>query len=269
MYSPPPPFQPVPAPLPARRWWQHPALIICLLVFLPPVGIALTWTSRWSQNKKVVATVLGALWFLLLLLSDSPDDAKNDAKDAAKPTATATATAPAATATPSPTPSPTEETPAMPSLVGGSYADAEQLLTDNQGRAEAAYGDVELPAAYGTWTVCFQNPRAGAPVSSAVPVVHLTAPGTPCPKAPGEVLHKPAPKPAPTTQRPKPKPTQVPVPTQEPTPEPTEDDSSSGGSVSYRNCTAVREAGAAPIHVGDPGYGRHLDRDGDGVGCES
>jgi septal ring factor EnvC (AmiA/AmiB activator) len=37
---------------------------------------------------------------------------------------------------------------------------------------------------------------------------------------------------------------------------------------SYDNCTAVRAAGAAPITSGDPGYGRHLDRDGDGVGCE-
>ncbi|MGW7411407.1 excalibur calcium-binding domain-containing protein [Streptomyces sp. NPDC054863] len=42
-----------------------------------------------------------------------------------------------------------------------------------------------------------------------------------------------------------------------------------GGSVSYKNCSAVRAAGAAPIRAGDPGYGRHLDRDGDGVGCES
>ncbi|MGW7091347.1 excalibur calcium-binding domain-containing protein [Streptomyces sp. NPDC054874] len=41
-----------------------------------------------------------------------------------------------------------------------------------------------------------------------------------------------------------------------------------GGSVSYANCAAVRNAGAAPIQTGDPGYGRHLDRDGDGVGCE-
>ncbi|MFE6935013.1 excalibur calcium-binding domain-containing protein [Streptomyces sp. NPDC057699] len=41
-----------------------------------------------------------------------------------------------------------------------------------------------------------------------------------------------------------------------------------GGSVSYANCTAVRAAGAAPIHRGDPGYGSHLDRDGDGVACE-
>ncbi|MFE0530452.1 excalibur calcium-binding domain-containing protein [Micromonospora parva] len=40
------------------------------------------------------------------------------------------------------------------------------------------------------------------------------------------------------------------------------------GDVYYANCTAVREAGAAPIHKGDPGYSRKLDRDGDGVGCE-
>ncbi|TWT01866.1 excalibur calcium-binding domain-containing protein [Planomicrobium sp. CPCC 101079] len=39
--------------------------------------------------------------------------------------------------------------------------------------------------------------------------------------------------------------------------------------VFYKNCTAVRAAGAAPIHTGDPGYSRKLDRDGDGVACES
>ena len=36
----------------------------------------------------------------------------------------------------------------------------------------------------------------------------------------------------------------------------------------FRNCTEARAAGAAPVRAGDPGYGRHLDRDGDGVGCE-
>lgn len=36
----------------------------------------------------------------------------------------------------------------------------------------------------------------------------------------------------------------------------------------YPNCTAVRAAGKAPIRVGQPGYGRHLDRDDDGIGCE-
>ncbi|MER7663066.1 excalibur calcium-binding domain-containing protein [Streptomyces sp. NPDC096193] len=44
--------------------------------------------------------------------------------------------------------------------------------------------------------------------------------------------------------------------------------SGGGGSVSYANCSEVRAAGAAPIRAGDPGYGRHLDRDGDGVACE-
>jgi colicin import membrane protein len=39
-------------------------------------------------------------------------------------------------------------------------------------------------------------------------------------------------------------------------------------SVYYDNCTAARNAGAAPVRVGDPGYAGHLDRDGDGVGCE-
>jgi len=38
--------------------------------------------------------------------------------------------------------------------------------------------------------------------------------------------------------------------------------------VEYRNCTAAREAGAAPLHKGDPGYSSKLDRDGDGVACE-
>ena len=37
---------------------------------------------------------------------------------------------------------------------------------------------------------------------------------------------------------------------------------------SFRNCTAARAAGAAPVRRGDPGYGPHLNRDGDGIGCE-
>jgi hypothetical protein len=41
-----------------------------------------------------------------------------------------------------------------------------------------------------------------------------------------------------------------------------------GGSAYYQNCDAVRAAGKAPIHAGDPGYSRRLDRDGDGIGCE-
>lgn len=44
--------------------------------------------------------------------------------------------------------------------------------------------------------------------------------------------------------------------------------SGGGGSAYYDNCTAARDAGAAPVYAGEAGYGRHLDRDGDGIGCE-
>lgn len=36
----------------------------------------------------------------------------------------------------------------------------------------------------------------------------------------------------------------------------------------YENCDAARDAGAAPVYRNEPGYGPHLDRDNDGVGCE-
>nr|WP_314444435.1 excalibur calcium-binding domain-containing protein [uncultured Sphingomonas sp.] len=36
----------------------------------------------------------------------------------------------------------------------------------------------------------------------------------------------------------------------------------------FANCTEARAAGAAPVMADDPGYARHLDRDGDGIGCE-
>lgn len=39
--------------------------------------------------------------------------------------------------------------------------------------------------------------------------------------------------------------------------------------VYYANCSAARAAGAAPIYRGQPGYRAALDRDGDGVACES
>ncbi|MFJ9429389.1 excalibur calcium-binding domain-containing protein [Streptomyces sp. NPDC101490] len=260
-YPPPPP--PLPPRPPVRRWWQRPALIIVLLVFFAPAGIALVWTSLWKQKQKIVATVLSGLWFLLVLLTPSEEKPEADAK-AERPTATAEAT-PSATATPTPTPTPTPsktpEVPMMPSLVGGDHAAAAEVLAENEGRVYAAYKDVELPAEHGTWLVCFQRPDAGAPVTSTVPVVYLTEPGVPCPASPNTVLHKPKPKPKPTPP-PKPRPTTEP-PTIAPEPEPTQE------SAYYRNCSAARAAGAAPVYRGDPGYGRHLDRDGDGVGCES
>ena len=38
---------------------------------------------------------------------------------------------------------------------------------------------------------------------------------------------------------------------------------------SYDSCAQAKAAGAAPLHVGEPGYSRKFDRDDDGVACET
>lgn len=72
--------------------------------------------------------------------------------------------------------------------------------------------------------------------------------------------------------------TPEPSPSDEPLPEPsTEDDEvggdegdgGGGGDVYYENCAEVRAAGAAPLHRGEPGYRSGLDRDGDGIACDT
>lgn len=58
-----------------------------------------------------------------------------------------------------------------------------------------------------------------------------------------------------STPTPQPKPAPAPQPSQ-------------NTNVYYKNCSAVRAAGKAPLHRGEPGYASHLDRDGDGIACE-
>ena len=50
----------------------------------------------------------------------------------------------------------------------------------------------------------------------------------------------------------------APAPAPEPTP----------ARVHFSSCKQAREAGAAPLYRGDPGYNPKLDRDNDGVACE-
>jgi uncharacterized membrane protein YsdA (DUF1294 family) len=40
-------------------------------------------------------------------------------------------------------------------------------------------------------------------------------------------------------------------------------------SVTYSGCSAVRAAGKAPLHYGEPGYRTTMDGDGDGIACEA
>jgi hypothetical protein len=58
----------------------------------------------------------------------------------------------------------------------------------------------------------------------------------------------------------------VPPPTEAPTTEaPT---TTTTEAVRYRDCSEAWMAGALPLFEGEPGYGSHLDRDGDGEACE-
>ncbi|HEY8978538.1 MAG TPA: PASTA domain-containing protein [Streptomyces sp.] len=154
MAQPPPgygyPQQPLPysyPPTPVRRWWQHPAFVIAALVVFPPGGIALAWLSHWSQKKKIIATVLAALWFITPFLGDPPKGPKSDAK----PKSAATATA---TTTPSVRPKPS----GPPSFVG------QNLSTAKTAAYDAGYNAISHDASDddagqwddGNWKVCFQ-----------------------------------------------------------------------------------------------------------------
>ena len=74
-----------------------------------------------------------------------------------------------------------------------------------------------------------------------------------------------APTPTPTPAAPATKAAPKPPPVVETTEEAPEPDTSAAY---YKNCTAAKAAGAAPLHRGEPGYRPALDRDGDGVACE-
>ena len=99
-----------------------------------------------------------------------------------------------------------------------------------------------------------EEPKVEAPAPA--PVAPAPPPPPPAPVAP--VVPEPAPAPvapAPAPVAPAPAPV-APAPAPEPP------------AAYYPNCSAARAAGAAPVYAGGPGYGTHLDRDGDGVGCE-
>ncbi|WP_084707723.1 GmrSD restriction endonuclease domain-containing protein [Aestuariimicrobium kwangyangense] len=112
-----------------------------------------------------------------------------------------------------------------------------------------------VKAKYGLWMTQAEHdavarilagcPNQPIPNATLRPLVTITASMAPKPTAPKPTVRV-------TTQAPKPAPTST---------EPQAD-------VYYKNCTAAREAGVAPIHAGQPGYRSGLDRDHDGVACE-
>ncbi|MFJ9173930.1 excalibur calcium-binding domain-containing protein [Streptomyces sp. NPDC102360] len=151
----------------------------------------------------------------------------------------------------------------MPDVVGMTYADAEKKIIDETAittiSAPSAYLDVDDPAHPDAWKVCTQSPEADTkvtrPDSTSVELDVVKA-GTACPSGDDLYLHDHEHRDRHTDTG---------------TSSSGSNDSSSNDSpsVSYDNCTAARAAGAAPIHRGEPGYAPHLDRDGDGIGCDT
>ena len=92
--------------------------------------------------------------------------------------------------------------------------------------------------------------------------------GPPCNGNTDSVPQTPAPAPPPVAPAPIPAPyvppPQVPSPPPPPPPPPPP-----AYTVVYPNCAAARAAGAAPLYAGSPGYSLDLDRDRDGVACET
>lgn len=59
------------------------------------------------------------------------------------------------------------------------------------------------------------------------------------------------------------------VPRADPAPAPQPLVASPPASSYYKNCSEAKAAGAAPLYAGEPGYRSALDRDNDGVACET
>ena len=125
-------------------------------------------------------------------------------------------------------------------------------------------------------TGCSSSVRAPKPVpsassstsASASPSVSATPSSSPSASATSSESPTPTvtPSPVPTTEAPMQAPAAE-APSAEAPAAPVSE-APAQSSVYYKNCDAVRAAGAAPLHRGEPGYRPGLDSDGDGVACE-
>lgn len=109
-----------------------------------------------------------------------------------------------------------------------------------------------------TITLTVAESHVAALVSTPSPTPEETT-ATPEPE-PATVEPEPQPEPEPAVEEPEPVADEPAPPAPAPEPAPAR--------VHFSSCKQAREAGAAPLYRGDPGYSSKLDRDNDGVACE-
>ena len=120
---------------------------------------------------------------------------------------------------------------------------------------------ISVKATYGLWVTQAERDAMTRILDTCPSEPALTSGFAPAP-APVAAVVAPVPAPA-AAPAPEPAPVVAPAPAAAPAPAP-----AAPSDVYYENCTAVKAAGAAPIHPGDPGWQSKFDRDKDGVGCE-
>lgn len=155
--------------------------------------------------------------------------------------------------------------------------DAATWLPPNKGfRCEYVARQISVKATYSLWVTQAEHDAMAriladcsgqlAPTNEKAPVAAAPAPApavaAPAPAAvapaPAVVVPAPAPAvPAPVVPAPAPAPV-VPAPVP-----------AAPAAAYYANCAAAKLAGAAPLYAGSAGYRPALDRDSDGVACES
>ncbi|WP_227007634.1 DUF1524 domain-containing protein [Pseudarthrobacter sp. AB1] len=151
--------------------------------------------------------------------------------------------------------------------------DAATWLPPNKGfRCEYVARQISVKATYSLWVTQAEHDAMAriladcsgqlAPTNEQAPAVAAKAPAPePAPVVAAAPI---APAPAPAAVVPAPAPV-APAPfVPAPAPVP-----AAPAAVYYANCTAAKAAGAAPIYAGQAGYRAALDRDSDGVACES
>ncbi|MFD3470675.1 excalibur calcium-binding domain-containing protein [Streptomyces sp. NPDC058682] len=220
------------SPVPGRRW--HPALavpaVVVATLVIPPLGAALAFMARWDKAGRAVTVVLASVWFgVLLVAGASPKPAGVDVKPQPQAQPVVVVTV-------------TAPAPAASAPVAASAAPTAPPPVSPPTQAQAPTAPVAPEGAAGA-------ARLPQGEGAAEPGRHPVADD-------GKVRTSGS------------APAAVGSSSRTSTGGSRSSGSESEGSVSYRNCTAVRQAGAAPIRRGDPGFGPHLDRDGDGVACE-
>ncbi|WP_051844503.1 excalibur calcium-binding domain-containing protein [Streptomyces globisporus] len=178
-------------PVREEQWWRRPGFVVFCLFLMPPAGMVLAWRTRWSPGRKVLATVLSAVWFVAVGTSDPPADqpAAADAR-------------PRVTGFPSFTPY-TPPTPTPPPIVRRVIADytGQNLETASKAAYEAGFRarshdateDDRMQFVDGNWKVCFQEPAAGEAVTTEEGrrgriEFAVVEKGSPCPARDGEAV---------------------------------------------------------------------------------